>query len=292
MSPLEGGPSFEPSPELSELSRHPEQVFDSDLNSADREFNQLMQRLTRRGEIYRSGERASFHALETTPGSLPAIQIAWPEPNGNCMVLRLSPHVENKGPESVALAYSGEYGLGKRRGDKYEYKLIPLSELYGIPKDLNIVVKPTATRWAIGKDDMAVAYGENTRTLYMGLGFLLLGQEYMHIGMHESGHLPNNPDENIAWEWANKYYASLNRPNRDKIVEGHSQGIFHLLKKVDPYGRVPTIGKIVQYGLVSHSLAKNADIPVQWQQKSEQIMREFDGVIDRADEAYEYFIGR
>jgi len=289
---MEDGPDLEPTPELRELMSSPEQAFDSDLKSANREFERLMERLQKTGKIYKSGGRAIFKTTETAQGRPPAIQIAWSERNNIYTVLRLSPHVEGKGAEAGVFGYSGEYGVARQKGKNWEYDLEPLSELYGIPDDLNIIVKPTATRWAIGKDETAITFGDDTRTLYMGLGFLLLGQEWMHIGMHEAGHLPDTHDENKAWRVANKYYADLHKLRKEDIVSGKSNSLFELLEKSQPYGNKLTIGQIVQYGLVSHASAGNAKIPKSWEQKSRSIMIDFTRVIERADQAYDHFIGR
>lgn len=299
----ESGPRGpETSREARELLEHPEQVFDSDKEMAQEEARELAKRLERIGETKREGSNAIFETMETeSPGGAPQIQIAWPAKKGvPSTMLRLIPHTEGQGPESGIFGYSGEYGITNEVSGKHEFDIEPMSleELFGVPKDINLIIVPTATRWAIAKDQMAVAFGENTRTLYMGLGFLFRGPEFMQVGMHEAGHLAGGANgththnENKAWTFANRRYAALHDGLKDQVIAGKNTGLFDLLKRPMPYGNSTTIGKIARYGLTSHAIAGgDAHISKQWRDQSERTMDEFKSLIELADQDYDYMVG-
>lgn len=136
--------------------------------------------------------------------------------------------------------------------------------------------------------------GRKRQNPLYGPGFLLLGEKghkWMHIGMHEAGHLPNENDENKAWTTANSNYASLYHGNKEiinQIISGRSRGRFDLLEKPS-YGNNLTIGRIIRYGLVSHALTGNAKIPEQWTKNSKRIMDEFRRKIVEAQQAFNSF---
>lgn len=282
--------------ETEELLNSPEKAFDSDIESAQKEARELAEQLQRIGKIERNSDRASFEVREIIDGQASQIQIAWPAQKGSkATMLRLTPHTEGRGKEKGIFGYSGEYGVTEEKSGQLEFLGTPISlkELFGIPKDLEIVVVPTADRWAIEKNGLlSEIYGEKTCTLYMGLGFLFRGQEFMHIGMHEAGHLPDNPDENKAWTFANQRYAKMHKPKKEEILSGRDAGLFGLLKRPERYGTSSTIGKIMSYGLISHSIDGKTRISAQWRKKKDEIMREFRDVIMAANDDYDYFIGR
>lgn len=122
----------------------------------------------------------------------------------------------------------------------------------------------------------------------------------MHIGDHEAGHLKEckggsiqlDTDENRAWTKSNRAYAKRHRPRKKQIVAGKTTGLFELLQKPTRYGDEVTIGKIVKWGLVSHSLVNNAHIPKSWESKKREIMREFRNIIASAHDAFEYMMRR
>lgn len=218
---------------------------------------------------------------------MPSIQIAWPITDSSSYLLELDPIQIGRGIEARdVIAYKGAYGRAKKDRSEWKFqKQTGLEELFGVPNGLEIYVKPTIDRWAVGKDELSLAFGENARTLYMGLGFLLLGHQWMHIGMHEAGHLPDGANENEAWFRANKLYASRHKKDKKKIIEGKNTGQFELLQKPNnssPNPK-PTIGKIMQYGLVSHFIG-GTKIPEHW--KPREIMEEFQTVIKTAHQAY------
>lgn len=301
---IEFGPRGpEMTPETEELLRSPEKAFDSDIESARKEAHKLSERLRSIGETRRGGERATFETHEIDGSQTPQIQIAWPAQKGaDATMLQLAPHVEGRGIERGVFGYSGEYGASKGEPGQLEFmgKPVSLKKLFGVPDNLEIIVVPTANRWAIEKDGLlSITYGENTCTLYMGIGFLFRGPEFMQVGMHEAGHLAGGVDlsqtdnENEAWTYANQRYAEIHKPKKEQVLTGQDTGLFRLLKKPEPYGITPTIGKLAQYGLTSHALAGGkARIPKQWEKKGEDTMREFRNVIEAANEDYEYFIGR
>ncbi|MEK7161945.1 MAG: hypothetical protein AAB729_04635 [Patescibacteria group bacterium] len=283
------------SSETRELLRTPEQVFDSDAEQAERQSREVLDRLMRKGEISRTSGNAELETIEIGRNSAPRIQIAWPS-GKNYFLLNLEPITEGKGAEKGVFGYTGSYGTAAKGRNGYKFsEKVSLEELFAVPNDLTLIVHPTINRWAIeiGVDPAtAAAFGKDVRNMYMGMGFLLLGQEWMHVGMHEAGHLPSNPDENLAWKTANEKYAAIHKPIKQEIIAGKHTGRFGLLKKPESryYGETPRLGDIAKYGLVSHARANNAKVPAQWNQ--EQIMYDFQKIISAADEAYEYFIGR
>ena len=283
---MEGG-HFESGPRLSvesqEVLSHPEQVFDSDIESARRESEEVRRSLERTGEITRRIEGAEFGS------SAGKIRILWPASSDEATFLLLDPITEGKGVETGVLGYIGSYGRARKKDSKWEVlERQSLEELFGVPDNLKIIVRPTVDRWAVGKDPTTALFGENARTLYMGLGFLLLGQEWMYVGMHEAGHLHQGPDENKAWTWANKESARRNRPDKERIIAGESSGQFGILKKPAWYNKAPTIGDLERYGLVSHFMAGNAHIPKHWEKRTETTVRKFKGIIERAQDQYQY----
>jgi len=295
---MERGPRGPETPrETQELLRTPEQVFDSNKEAAERQNKEVIERLMRRGEIQRSNDNVEFETVETGKGSAPRIQIAWPTNRQSGHILNLEPIVEGKGAERGIFGYTGEYGVAKREGLNYRMtdERVSLSELFEVPDDLNIIIEPTINRWAVeaGEDPLTTAiFGKNARKMYVGLGFLFLGREWMHVGMHEAGHLPNNHDENLAWSIANKKYAQIHKPRKTDIIAGKDIGQFGLLKSPESryYGKTPRLGDVAKYGLTTHARSGNAKIPKQWDQ--ERILRDFQSIILAADQTYEDFIGR
>lgn len=275
---FEGDPSRpEYSSEILELLQHPEQVFDGDQNKAELE-HQLVLKMFREWEgftIQRSGVEVTIGngSVESTSSSLPPITITWAKwIDGRGMALSLSPITAPGGPEGGAIAYMGTYGLASRnKAGVFVFSedgkgAVKLEDLFRTPDGITLLIKPTVSRWAVGRDELSLLFGENTRTLYVGLGFLLSGIEghkWMHVGLHESGHLHRGQNENAAWTWANKRYADLYRGKKEligKILEGEVSSLFDILEG-PRHGSDLTIGKITRFGLVSHALINNAVIP-------------------------------
>lgn len=288
---LEGGGGWEsPRPlfETKEILRHPDQVFDSPRSEAERSSKRLLEHLRDRRNISYIGRSVEFCAERETGSRAPSIQIAWPITTDSSYLLELEPIQEGRGLERDILAYVGSYGTAKRDDDRQEWKMesgVSLERLFGVPSGLRVAVKPTIDRWAIGKDELALLFGENVYTLFMGLGFLFLGHQWMHIGLHEAGHLPDTHSENEAWSKANTLYASRHKKDKAKILAGEDKGLFELLQKPENLAPNPTIGKIMQYGLVSGYLGAT-NIPDSWKPRVSEIMREFRSVIERAHERY------
>jgi len=303
---MEGYPRGpEISRETVELLKTPEQVFDSDLEKAKKEAEKVAERILRSDGSHRQSRGVEVdidsESVESRRGSKPAIQITWAGKfDKQGIMLSLDPISEGKGIESGVLAYKGSYGVAKRnQAGEFDLiddpsKTLSLEKLFQVPQGIDLYIKPTITRWAIGQDELSFLWGENARTLYMGLGFLLLGEKghkWMYIGMHEAGHLPNENDENKAWTAANLNYASLYRGKKEiikQIISSQNHGRFDILEKPS-YGNNLTIGKIVKYGLVSHALAGNAKIPEQWTENSKITMDEFGRKIVEAQEAFDSF---
>lgn len=279
-----------PQMEIREILNHPEGVFDSSLREAERSSRQVMEDLKERGSVDSVGAEVECRIEKVGLSQLPPIQIAWPITDTSSYLLRLQPIQFGRGIEARdVIAYKGSYGTAKKDGSEWKFESqTSLEELFGVPDELEVYVKPSIDRWAVGKDELADIFGDNARTLYMGLGFLFLGHQWMHIGMHEAGHLPDKADENEAWFRGNKLYASRHKKDKDAIMQGKNTGQFELLEKpVSSSQRKPTIGKIMQYGLVSHFIG-GTKIPKHW--KAQEIMKEFQLVIQRAHKAYEKII--
>lgn len=303
---MEGYPRGpEISRETAELLKSPEQVFDSDLEQAKKEAQKVAERILRNKGSHRESRGVEVdietESAESKKRSKRSIQITWAGMSDQRgIMLSLDPISEGKGIESGVLAYKGRYGVAKRNSHgEFDLvndasKILSLEELFHVPSGMDLYVKPTVTRWAIGQDEVSLMRGENARTLYMGMGFLLLGEKghkWMHIGMHEAGHLPNENDENRAWTTANTNYAGLYHDQKEsiqRIKNGQDHGKFDLLEKPF-YGTDLTIGKIMRYGLVSHALAGNARIPYQWAENAKRTMSEFGRKIVEAQEAFDSF---
>lgn len=281
------------SPELLELLKNPLEVFDSPIEKAQKQHRDLMEHLKQRRDVHRIGKELEVSIETVVSASVPTIEIAWPIDRDTAMLLQLNPITEGKGSEKGVLAYRGIYGLAKK--PRLDWQLDPqksysLEQVFGIPDGLNLVIKPTIDRWAIAKDEMAVLFGDKTRTLFMGLGFLFLGHQWMHIGMHEAGHLPDTHDENKAWEKANTMYARRHRQYKKEIINQRYLGQFELLKRPNWYSHTPTLGKIMKYGLVSHSFG-GTRIPKHWKADALKTMEDFQSVIQQAHDAYTHVLG-
>lgn len=296
---IEGGGGFESrgsrlSPETTDTPKDLHEVFDSDLERAQQEHRQTLERLRRLGEIERRGRYAEM-SVEIEGGNIhfPSIQIAWPVNPSSAYLLQLDPITTGKGMESGIIAYRGSYGTASRDQEAWELDtddMVSLESLFGVPPPLNLAIKPTITRWAVAADELAVVMGVNTRTLYVGLGLLLLGHQWLHIGSHEAGHLPNTTNENEAWFKANKLYARRHKPRKGSVISGEFRGLFDLLRKPSGwYSPQPTIGEIVKYGLTSHFLGGQVRIPDTWKRDGERTLRTFDQIREEAYEEFRHF---
>lgn len=284
--------------ETLELLECPEEVFDSEPDKAEHQSQEVIERLIRAREISRRSDEVRLDTIETGRTTPPVIEIFWPDkPGALSALLRLTPMSEGKGFESGVFGYTGAYGAAVRKGSVYSFvdNGTSLEETFGVPEELSVIVKPTIDRWAIESNAQdRTIFGENVRTLYMGLGFLFLGREWMFVGMHESGHLPDNDDENVAWNIASRRYARAHKARKEGIVSGEDTGEFDLLKRPILHGGSPTAGDIIRYGLTSHARNKNAKLPSAWagERMVENTIEEFKRLILRANGAYEDLIGR
>jgi len=279
--------------ESQELIRNPEQVFDSDVEKAQEGNRELMEKLLDR-EISREFRGATFETLEGGNGKPPEIRIGWTEEDAKSFLLCLKPISEGRGFESGVFGYVGSYGpakQGKGYDKKYEFTddgAVSLEDLFAVPEGIHLIIKPTRNRWAMESKNALTegVFGKNARIMYMGLGFLLLGREWLHVGMHEAGHLSSH-DENRAWSIANSNYAVRARPRKSDIKGGSFTGEFGLLKPQHdtPYGETPRLGDIARYGLVSHARSGGARIPAQWD--IDDTMQDLARIIEASDEACE-----
>lgn len=166
----ERGPGFgiERGPELEKLLTSPEQVFDSDLDEAKKQSDQVLDRLKLLGEVRRErwvkDKKIEFITKkEDVKSSVPTVQIVWSGGKEKGMMLQLTP-VENSGE----VAFVGSYGVAKENKEGYEFiegESISLEKLFAAPSGVKILVRQTMTRWRIGKDDLALSFGKNTASL-------------------------------------------------------------------------------------------------------------------------------
>lgn len=238
-------------------------------------------------------------------GSKPDIVISWNN-SGNSVLLR--PFAEGVGIEAFVYNYRFHYGKTSdlKKGDVRG--AVGDRELFGVPDWANLLILPTSVRWAVGEDFFSKASGvDNTRSLYVGLGLLMLSEKFLLVGCHEAGHLgetsmAESNGENKAWENAARYYAA-------HAHDSNSAGRFGLLQpKV--LGDGLSIGVIERWGLESHYLAGTPGVrlPDQWrdgqraakiENKKERLwkpdigesQREFSKVIKAAQEAYDGSLG-
>ena len=275
--------------ESREVLRNPEQVFDSDLERAQRESEKVLDELIRAGRMERRLPGVEFIVEREGAVAAPSIQIICPKSEAQATQLCLSPLVTSRGPEAGILGYIGTYGIGKRKNNSWvpvAARTYPLEHIFAAPVGVHFVVMPTVDRWAVGRDVLSLPSG-NSYELYMGLGFLLLGERWMHIGMHEAGHLPDVDDENEAWHLANTRYAGLHKGSHGIVIHDNSFGLFDLLTRPDSkFSTHPTIGQIEQYGLTSHFVGGNAWLPRIWRKKADTTIRRFEGIIAEAQRAY------
>lgn len=297
---LESSPEFRRRPERSrELERmieRPEQVFDSDLGLASQESKQVIQRLLSKAPFqYESPEcDVEVTTAQLSDIKVPIIQFAWMNPNGTAAALLLEP---SKSSVEPGLVFEGRFGTASWKRQSWildKSRDLELDTLYGIPERRHVTIAPTISRWAIEYDQPANSH-TNERRMYMGIGFLLLGIQWMHIGMHEAGHLPDEPNENFAWRSGNTHFAQLHEGQDYRGLRKHNRttrGLFNLLLPPDRFVAQPTIGDIMRYGLTSHSEAGNPDasIPGQWNTKSNTSLRELRSTIERAHREFENLV--
>lgn len=275
-----------------ELARHPWEVVDSPLDAALKQHRLTAERIAGNIGVERHLRNVDIAIeLGETRSTPPSFQIAWPIDSQHAMLLDLAPMSEGRGPESGTFGYTGRYGLakpGKKAIWKFTSEAASLEQLYGVPSGLHLIVMPTVTRWAVAKEtEVTSLYGENARTLYMGIGLLLLGHQWMHIGFHEAGHLPDTNDEIEAWQKGNSKYAIRHVPEKKYILSGKSKGLFDILDEPQWNPRKPTIGEIMKYGLAFPWSEHGPKIPDTWRRDAEKIQRKFTRVIEEAHEAFE-----
>ena len=303
---------FERGPELRretvEIKRSPEQVFDSDRSKAERESNELQRMLSRVESLHKRNGGAELHietsSIEKGPSThAKSIKIVWcGRYDDEGTMLQLDPITEGRGPEAGVFGYKGRFGKAIRKDDNFvlspKSKPVTLEQLFGCPEGTDLRVKPTVHRWAVGKDELSAMGGEDTYTLFMGLGFLLMDQKWMYIGFHEAGPLPHQNDENSAWTTGKRNHAKIYKGNRDlqkAISSGKHTGLFGVLEK--PFrSRDLTVGKIERYGITSHYLAGNSKLPESWKNEDyskgitvKEVMDDFDRRIEEAQFSFDEF---
>lgn len=247
------------SPELSDTLKDPRTVFDSDIPTADDQFDKVIQDLAPFNGVYRvrSTQVQIDHKIDQ---SLPSISLFWPDAHIPS-ALRLTPVAH--------LGYHGEWGHMNQTENGWELKAIPLSAVWGVPENKDLLIKPTIDRWAVDLVERQTdSFDYPTHTVYAGIGFLLLGQPWMHIGNHEvAGHLPNIHDENVAWTRAHQWTKKVHAKSRQQIRQGTYHGMFDSLASPSWYRKLseePTIGEIAMYGLSSYAAYGEARAPQHW----------------------------
>ena len=291
------GQEFESNlPELS-VHDHPELVFDARKEAA-KQHKRVAERLLK-GEIHGKAPGVEILSVEEAEGSNPVpLQVAWFDKSDDSgYLLHLEPITLGKGIEGGIMGYKGYYGAAHREANAWKFndnkKIMPLEQILHAPDGVEFIVKPTADEWSVGRDDIVTqSMGENIYNLYMGLGFLFLGQQWMVIGMHEAGHLFPQPfgtrDEQEAWYQASATYARWHKHNKDAILAGSTRGLFDLLHKPGDIVDEPSIGEIMKYGMTSHALADYGQtrIPLAWKNDATNTMRKFDQLITEAQSRY------
>lgn len=272
-------------PKRLEGARSFAEMFDSRIGDAQRQHEAFMDRV--HPMVRRLAEAELI--VERVGSAKPSIKIAWPNSNGGGTMLELIPIQEGRTPEHGVLGYTGIYGSAVRSNDSWEMSRSPrlIEDLFGAPKGVRFLVRPNVDRWAVAVEPdfrTEQIIGESGRLLYMGIGLLLLGEEWMHVGMHEAGHLPKTFDEHDAWTKANRLYAKRHTGYKRAVIRGQSHGSFDLLKK--PTGDItkPTIGDIMRYGM-THGWIGGERIPVSWQHRATQTERDFQEIRRRAHDA-------
>jgi len=287
--------------ETLELIRNPEQVFDSDLGKARREAERVEGDILRMEGLHKSSRGVEIH-IETptskteTTTDYPPIRVVWANPNEESgTMLELVPIPAGTGGEGAILGYKGYYGNAKRTEKSFTFKngqKVGLEALFKAPPSTNFVVHPTVGRWAVGEDIFTPI---GSTDLYMGLGMLLIGEEWMYIGFHEAGHLPDRAGENKAWTRGKVNHASYYHGKREltrQMSRGKSQGLFGVLKKPDRWENTNTVGKIERLGITSHAMGGNAKLPEQWAGMAEESLDDLRRVIINAQFAYDNFFSK
>lgn len=300
---MEGMPERGPEirSETLELIRNPEQVFDSSLEKARQEADKVERDLLRIENLHKASGGAEIHIETSVAETERAIQqssikIVWASPyEKSGTMLEFIPVSVGKGMEGGLLGYKGFYGYAQRKKDTFQFEsnnIISLENLYKTPENTKLLVHPTVSRWAVGKD---LITPEGMTDLYIGLGMLLKAEEWMYIGFHEAGHLPSEQDENQAWRKGKVNHASYYRGKKDaisSIAHGKSHGLFGVLKKPSPWVNALTVGRIERLGITSHATIGNAYLPDQWAQKSEESLDDLRRTILNAQFAYDNFFKR
>ena len=294
---FESGGFYRERPRLGEVSYdvldHPHEVFDSPIEKAKIEALQVQKDLEGRA-VHRRLRDTESHIEAEEWGRAPTIQIVWPSGYNTGMALELHPIQEGRGPEAGVFGYTGTYGSARRDGQQWQLQDgNMLEDLFNAPANARLIVWPTIDRFAIEKDrQMQDMFGDNTWTLYLGLGFLYLGHQWMHVGMHEAAHI-TTPDENEAWFLANKEYARRHKPIKDAVLSGRTTGLFELLQKPDRsyWNTRPTIGDIVNYGLVSHFIG-GTRISQQLHSRAADVWENFQRTVRQAHDAYAEGVGK
>lgn len=286
-----------------DVQRHPELVFDGE-EEAEIQHRRVAERLLK-GDIYGKAEGIEVLSIGEAEGGSPSLlQIVWPseENDAEGYLLQLDPISFGRVPEGGTIAYKGHYGIAHKEGNTWGFKdakeASSLEELLGAPEGVEFIIRPTVDEWAIGRGDIvSQSMGENVYSLYMGLGFLFLGEQWLSIGMHEASHLFPYPegtrDEQEAWQRAATIYANRHRRFKDKILSGEWHGLFNLLHKPKERTNKPSIGDIMRYGMTSHYTAdiiagRNLTrIPTSWEQTLRKTKIEFGNIIEEARKLYE-----
>ena len=147
-------------------------------------------------------------------------------------------------------------------------KTIGLEELFGIPTGKHLAIHPTKDAWGVDRaNSSAISMGEGNYSMYIGIGFLLLGPQYMLVGMHEGGHIQYpGAHEREAWRVGLTTYKRFLRKNasKEEILHGESRGLFGLLNVPGEETTTPRIVDIVQFGLLSYHNVEGESIPSAW----------------------------
>ncbi len=266
-------------PSLTEIQtqENPRLVFDSDFPSANKQYQQVLDNLKglEHGEYTIGTTQVIINKKDSL---LKTVVLSWDFTN-TALILSYSAKLRG---------FQANYAyLQPNTNGNAKLKQIALNQFWGETPQKTVVVRPTIDRWVIRRTPRFDQNLNYVYDLYIGLGFLLLGPAWMHIGNHEiAGHLSGDTgDENEAWRLAHIWTRQLHEQQTDIFPTGIFGNLVKPDKKRDRKLQ-PTIGEIAMYGLVSHFIDNNARVPQHWKKRTDEINSELSELVALAQRYY------